>query len=94
MLEFLNQVIYASTSGTIHLSAKAAAEAFVLGTAFKAELDKHATLITTLKDTLSNWTAVPNDGGLKLFQDLTAAGFFALPEPDYSNILSVKIFGE
>jgi hypothetical protein len=92
MIQLVSQVIYATTNNTLHLSAQDAEESFVLGNAFKTELDKHYKLISDLHTAFTNWIVVAQDGGAAL--KTAAATFISDPLPDYSNILSTKIFGE
>lgn len=86
------QVIYMATAGTLHLSAKAANQPFVKGTTAKTEHDKVKDALTELQSAINGWVPVPNDGGGAL--KIALAAFLAKPMPDYSNILSTKIFGE
>jgi len=86
------QVIYMATVGTLHLSSKTASEAFVKGTAALVELTKHQQAITELQTAINGWIVAAGDGGAALKAAL--ATFLALPMPDYSSILSTKIFGE
>jgi len=93
VIQLLSQVIYASTSGTMHLSNKAANQAFLKSTELLAELQKHATAISALQTAMNNWVVVPTDGGAALKTAITS--FLALPMPSYTSaLLSTKIFGE
>ena len=91
-IQLLSQVIYATTVGTMHLSSDSANEAFVLGTTALIELQKHQAMIEELKSAISGWSPVAEDGGAALKAALST--FLSLPTPDYSSILSTKIFGE
>jgi phage baseplate assembly protein V len=69
-----------------------ASESFVLGDTTKTELIKDQTLMQTLQTAINGWVPVPMDGGAALKTAL--AGFLALSQANYSNILSSKIQGD
>jgi hypothetical protein len=96
LVQLLNQVIYASTS-SLYLGSKTATEALVLGNKFKTELDKHKKLMQDLQTALNvDWVTGSMDGGALLKTNIKAAltTFLADPLPDYSSILSTKVFTE
>ena len=67
-------------------------EAFVKGTTAKPEMDKDQSLMDELQTAITAWVPVPMDGGAALKTALAA--FLALPQADYSDILSDTIKGE
>ena len=85
ILQFVSQVIYASSQGTLHLSSDTATEPFVLG-------NKLLTWITTFINTIFNLHTHSFVGVAPGVTSTTA-----VPAPTGTpptDILSVKIFGE
>ena len=69
-----------------------ASESFVKGDTAKTEMDKDQALMNSLQTSISAWVPVPGDGGAALKTAL--AGFLALAQANYANILSDRIKGE
>jgi hypothetical protein len=67
---------------------KDAAEAMVLGTTLKGELQKIVDQLTQLALDFSTWVPVPNDGGAALKTQVTA-GFLTKPSAILLSILSL-----
>ncbi len=92
IMTWLAQGIYATTTGQMKLGSKTAIDALIKGTAASIQLNKDLALMTALKSAFNAWTPVALDGGAALKTALAA--FLALPDADYSNILSTKVFTE
>jgi hypothetical protein len=84
--------VYIDASNKIYFTSKTADENFVKGKTAKEQLDKCQDLWETLKTAFQNWTPVPYDGGAALKTQL--ATFLTKTTPNYSQILSQKIYGK
>lgn len=86
MIQLISQVIYASTAGTIHLSAKDADEPFVLGTALDTYIKE---IIGVFNDHIHTTTATV---GASATPGVIAKP--VVPMSDPSGLNSEKIMGE
>jgi len=87
IIQLLSQVIYASTGGTIHLSAKGASEPFILGDKFKTYIDAHI-------DSKYNTHTHPTTATVAATAAVGVIGPPVVPAEKPVDIYSKKIFGE